>query len=132
MTPVTSRLLNSSSFSPAVSRETCTAGPPMFSRAMIRITRIGCGRPRGSGRAIPAPVPLDRLPQPLQEGDFGLVAQQAARLLDIRPRVLDITRARLGMHGCEVLPGDLLEHLDQPVERDLRAGRHVEHLPRDL
>src|SRR5690554_615476 len=125
MTPVTSRLVNSPSFSPAVSRETCTAGPPMFSRAMIRITRIGCGKLRGSGRAIPAPVPLDRLPQPLQEGDLWLVAQQAARFFNVGPRVFDVAGAGRGVHRREVLPGDLLQHLNQPVERDLRAGCHV-------
>src|SRR5690554_5286551 len=135
-TPVTSRLSNAPSFSPAVSRATCTAGPPTFSRAMTRITRTGrgscaistgCRRSGLSAPAIARPVPCDRPAQPLQEADLRLVAEVRARPVHIRPRVLDVAGARVGVYRLHLAVENLLQVAHQLVERGALPGGEVKY-----
>src|SRR5881628_271119 len=94
------------SSSPAVSRTVWIAGPPMFRRAMIRITRAGAPPPLGAGRrsggAI-APQPFDGSLDALLHAHHGLVAEQRAGLGDVGLRMADVPGSGLVVDGPDVL-----------------------------
>src|SRR5436305_13763932 len=125
-TPVTSTVSTPSRAIPSVSQTTCRAGPPTFSRAMIRSTRMSVDS--GGGGDARAELAVELLDQERPEahrrdevGDAavhvaGVHAGEAAAEIDLRTLV-DPQRPRVPVDG--VAP---------PLEQLAVAG--VEHVPR--
>src|SRR5438034_3774766 len=102
---------------------TCSAGPPMLSRAITRTTLTRFG----SGNAVDEAARDDS--QPGLEIDARLPAQQVACAVDVRPGVADVAISLSVVLALDLLAQHGPDRVRELVDARPAAGRDVEDEP---
>src|SRR5215218_713010 len=103
------------------------AGPPMFSREMIRARRTGVtSRRRGELTGAQAvPEVLDGSAEPLAQLHGRLVAEVLPRPREVGERMPDVAHPRRGIDRLEVAVDELAQLGKELLESDRLAAGHV-------